>query len=229
MTLRSTEILDSPPDATQPNEPPRSSQQVPWVTASFIAACVLVFVLTAYQGGPSTSGLFEKGILFGPAIRENHQWFRVLTTLFTHANALHLFFNMLSLWNLGSALERAAGSARFLLISLVTAAGSACMILAFSFDKPTVGASGMIIGYLGAMLMVVNASGRRQLLSWVIQLVVISLLPNVSWQGHLGGFLAGLPLGWALRGGPQRFSWAAPLLMSATCLALLLIGRGDLG
>ncbi len=59
---------------------------------------------------------------------------------------------------------------------------------------------------------------RRSLLFWLLQVAAISLLPGVSWAGHLGGFLFGLPMGLALRSGPRVFGRAAPLLLAITAV-----------
>ena len=75
-------------------------------------------------------------------------------------------------------------------------------------------ASGMILGWGGAMLVTAGRELRRSLLIWLAQIAVISLLPGISWAGHLGGFLFGLPMGLALRSGPRAFSRAAPLLLA---------------
>ena len=72
-------------------------------------------------------------------------------------------------------------------------------MLLFGYFQPTVGASGVLCGYLGAMLPIATRAGRRWLLTTVVQIAIISLLPFVSWQGHLGGFLFGLGAGALLR------------------------------
>ena len=46
-------------------------------------------------------------LVFHPVtIRENHQWFRFLTSGFVHADTLHLAINMFVLWSFGNAIER---------------------------------------------------------------------------------------------------------------------------
>ena len=47
----------------------------------------------------------------------------------------------------------------------------------------------------------------------------ISLLPFVSWAGHLGGFVFGLPCGLALRAGPRTFPYLAPILLFVSAAA----------
>jgi membrane associated rhomboid family serine protease len=121
---------------------------------------------------------------------------------------------MMVVYSLGMPLERAIGSGRFLLVSLVTALGSSTFSLLFDFKVPTLGASGMILGWAGAMFVTSTRESRKGLSTWLVQVAIISLLPGVSWAGHLGGFIFGLPMGAALRSGPRVFARAAPLVLA---------------
>jgi membrane associated rhomboid family serine protease len=150
--------------------------------------------------------------LYGPLVQRGEYW-RILSCAFEHGGALHLLFNMSVVYTLGFMLERAIGSWRFLGLSLVTCLGSSAFALFFNFEVPTVGASGMILGWAGAMVPISTRQGRQELVTWLVQVVIISLLPGVSWAGHLGGFLFGLPCGIALRLGTRVYSRALPLIL----------------
>ena len=84
----------------------------------------------------------------------------------------------------------------------------------------------MILAWAGALLPIATQSGRRQLGAWLLQVGIISLLPGVSGAGHVGGFLFGLPCGWAMRRPPAQFQVAAPILVFVAAVALYLAGRG---
>lgn len=221
--MREREIFSAHDDDRPQAPPPRPP--TPWLTLAFIVACVAAYGGSLVQGGARVSPLYQAGILFGPWVREGELW-RTFSTLFTHAGPLHLFMNMSVMWTLAAPLERLLGTARLFVLSLLTAMGSGAIVLWLSFDQPTVGASGMILGYLGVLLPISNRRGRRELGTWLLQIAVLSLLPGVSWQGHLGGFLAGLPLGWALLGGPRRFRLVASALLMMGALALFWAARG---
>ncbi|HEX8537954.1 MAG TPA: rhomboid family intramembrane serine protease [Cystobacter sp.] len=151
--------------------------------------------------------------LSGPLVQAGQYW-RVLGCILIHGGPLHLAFNMWAAYSLGSLYERAIGSGRFLLLSIITALGSSAFALLFNFKVTTIGASGMILGYGGAMLVTATREFRRDILFWLAQVAVLSLIPGVSWAGHLGGFLFGLPVGVALRAGRRVFALAAPLLLA---------------
>jgi membrane associated rhomboid family serine protease len=63
-------------------------------------------------------------------------------------------------------------------------------------------------------------------------LVYSFVAPGVSWQGHLGGLVAGLGLGAVFAYSPRDrrtlFQWAGFALVLAICLVLVVIRSVDL-
>ena len=204
-------------------------------------------------GGPPV--LLEFGALWPPqTIPEAdtlHIWRpqpgRLLLFLFLHGGVLHLFMNMYFLIVLGGVIEAMWGWARFLAIYFVAGIVSGCVIILISrldsFRGPqplTVGASGPLCGVFAA-LMVWFALNREHLPKNLIQdwsrslsltlilMVAVNFMPNVSWQGHLGGAIGGLLAALLLH--VQRFHpargirWLAlagvPLIPTAFFVAVL--------
>jgi rhomboid protease GluP len=232
MVLRRDDAFGPAPGrpAEQAPPPPTAGLRAPLppFCTGLIGVCVAVFLAQTTGVG---SGFFrlQNWSLYGPAVQAG-EWWRIFTTVLVHANVLHIFFNMMVVVNLGFAVERMLGTARMLAVSLVSALGAAAMVLAFGFNLPTVGASGMILGWAGALLPVVNRQGRQSLAWLLVQVAVISILPGVSWQGHLGGFLAGLACGGLLRVGRARFNLLWPPLAFGLGLAIVwLVHPGGLG
>jgi rhomboid protease GluP len=188
-----------------------------------IAASVGMF-LYDQANGYEAEGVLKLGALYGPAVAEG-QWYRILWNTIEHYGPIHVLFNMSAVWTLGQSLERAIGTWRMALLSLGTALGASALALGFAFDAATAGASGMILGWGGAMISIATQQGRRSLTTWLIQVAVISLLPGISWQGHLGGFLFGLPMGWALRDGSKRFPIIAPIVVFLGAIACVAAGK----
>ncbi|WP_338865404.1 rhomboid family intramembrane serine protease [Myxococcus stipitatus] len=201
--------------------PPQEPQPRPWVCYAIIAICVGVFALEELGMLPAfKEGKLPLGALYGPAVQAGQYW-RLLAVAFEHGGILHLAFNMSVVVTLGFTLERGIGSLRFAGLSLVTALGSSAFSLLFDFDKTMVGASGMILGWAGAMIPIATRQGRRELGIWLVQVAVLSLLPGVSWSGHLGGFLFGLPCGVALRQGRRVYALALPIILFLTAVVAL--------
>ncbi len=227
MTLRDRQVLEPAP------EQPRVRPAIPYVSGALLGLSVLFFFLDDTFQRPVTvpgmgTGLLQIGALLGPLVRQG-EWWRVVAYAVEHGNGIHLFLNMSVVWTLGFAFERAVGSWRFFVITLATTVGAAAFALLFNFDVPTVGASGTILGWAGAMLPIATQQGRRHLFTWLAQVALISFLPGVSWAGHAGGFLFGLPYGLGLRFARDRFGqWAPVVLFLAAVLTVVAVRTGGL-
>jgi membrane associated rhomboid family serine protease len=142
-----------------------------------------------------------------PGFVDGAYW-QLLTAGFTHVSILHIGFNMFALWVIGPQLEMALGRSRFLaLYFLSLLAGSATVLWAAPEFQATLGASGAIYGLFAALLIVALKVGGdvRQLLILIGVNVVLTLtVPNISWQGHLGGFLGGTLVAAALVYAPRK-------------------------
>jgi rhomboid protease GluP len=215
MALGERRVLE-PTEVEPARRAPLVQRRVPWVSGAVIGLSVLTFAIDVFTGGMAR----DFGKLYPDAIRSG-QWDRIALTHIVHGNGIHLLFNMSVVWTLGFSFERSIGSLRFLAVSIVSAMGASTFVLWLS-PLPTVGASGMILGWAGAMLPIASDVGRRALLTWLLQIAVISLLPFVSWQGHLGGFLFGLVCGLFLR--LRTFQYAAPLLIAASIASAVAAG-----
>ncbi len=218
MAIEDRRILEPPRRAA-----PAPSRRTPvcWlvIAASVFMAFVGDRLWTTEYYLHDTMVVLQPGALHGPLV-EKGQWRRVLWTTVEHGGLLHLLLNMSAVYTLGRALEASIGVGRFALVCVGTALGSSALALFVNFDAPTVGASGMILGWAGAMLPIATRAGRDSLITWLVQIAIISALPGISWAGHLGGFLAGLPMGFSLRQ-PERFRYVAPVtifVMAAACV-----------
>jgi membrane associated rhomboid family serine protease len=199
----------------------------PVVTYILIALNVAAFVgelaggsAVASRGGGS---VIDHGALFGPAIADQHEYWRLVTGAFLHAGLIHIGFNMYLLWILGGLLEPALGRVRFLGLYVVSLLGGSFGALLASPHTLTVGASGAVFGLMGAAVVVMRARGFDPMASGIPMFIVINLLftfvfPGISIGGHLGGLAAGAGTGWLLERTSGR--WRSVLPVVALCLAL---------
>jgi membrane associated rhomboid family serine protease len=188
-TSEAVEPTPTPPPVPVPRPPP------PLFSWIYLGVCVLVFLPHAVDVEPPNGFL-----LYGPAIAAG-EWWRVLTSAVEHVSPFHILANGLSIWSFGTVLERQIGSVRMFVASLVTALTSAAGALGFLWFFPSAGASGVICGWLGLALLIFGGRAQKVLVQWAILIVLISLIPRVSWAAHLGGFVGGLVLGLMLRAG----------------------------
>jgi membrane associated rhomboid family serine protease len=183
-------------------------------TMALIAMNVIVYVITAAQGGGINlpgGKLFSDWALQGLAV-SNGDWWRLVTAMFLHGSMLHLAFNMLALYWLGTIIEQALGTSRFLLVYFVSGlAGSAGALWLSSAFAVTVGASGAIFGLIGALL-ILEYLATGSLMGQALVLILVNLaltfaVPGISIGGHVGGLVGGIIATYALmryRMPPQR-------------------------
>ena len=144
----------------------------------------------------------------------------LLSSMFLHANWLHIGFNMLFLWIFGSNVEDAIGRRKFLLFYLACGVvGGFCHIASSPNSMiPTIGASGAIAGLMGAYLVLFPKAEILTIVpvlffgavmdvpvAVVIGFSAVLEFVNAKWLGgsmmkdggvayfaHLGGFLSGV-------------------------------------
>jgi membrane associated rhomboid family serine protease len=197
----------------------RTMQTVPRVTYALIAINVILFLASDQFGlnGGTGDALYRKLALYGPAIRDNNEYWRIVSGGFLHEGLLHIFFNMFLLYLLGQLLEPALGSVRFAAIyftSLLTASFGALLVTP---NALTVGASGAVFGLMGAAAVEYYARGINPLQTQIGFLILINLLlsftlSGLSIGGHIGGLVGGILAALAIQAGDRRRSQALGLL-----------------
>jgi len=173
------------------------------VVRFLIAVNAVVFLwemVTGALSGPYA--LYTHGALVPIAVTQGHQYWRLITAAFLHANLMHILLNMLSLWWLGNFIENVAGSVRTAIIYAVSLLVSSLGVVYFSDPYTvTLGASGAIFGLFGALFAIGLKHGRpgMELIRANIGILVLNLIftfavPFISKAAHLAGLLAGFVL-----------------------------------
>jgi membrane associated rhomboid family serine protease len=171
-------------------------------TYVLIGLNVIAFVAQVMAGGGGAASLegggelIRDGGLNAYAVDVQGEWWRVVTSGFLHAGPLHLLLNMFALYILGSLLEPAVGTARFIGIYVVSLLAGSCGALLLDPNELTVGASGAVFGLMAGGFVMARRRGLEDLASQIGLYVVINLVftfsvPNISVGGHLGGLAGG--------------------------------------
>jgi membrane associated rhomboid family serine protease len=166
------------------------------------------------------------------------EWWRLATCCFNHFGLLHLGLNMYALWTAGRYVEQMWGRVRFVVIYAFAGLGGSCVGLAMQPGSVLVGASGALCGVLAAEAVWVLCNARflprsvagpwrGDLFVNFILVVVMSLIPGVSFWAHIGGAVTGAAVALVLqvqRFGRPPWRWLAPgLLVPLPALGYLLI------
>jgi membrane associated rhomboid family serine protease len=159
----------------------------------------------------------EAALLKLGALPDNGQlhgeFWRIATYSFLHFNWLHLLLNVGLLFWIGRIVEKQIGIGQAALIYFVSVVTSAVVILVVHDLHPkvgaTVGASGGLFGLLGASLVIAyrrNDNPRFRMWLWIVLLAgfAISLLPDISMAGHIGGILGGISLAFFVKPRPNE-------------------------
>lgn len=135
------------------------------------------------------------------------EYYRILTSAFTHSDIAHIVCNMISLVNIGTAAEGVFGSLGMLVIYFGSMFLGKILTLQIRHNKRddytlSQGASGAICGLIGAYLLVVmKYLGMNGLLSMgrsLASLVIMSVLPGVDGTSHFSCMAMGMVIAWIM-------------------------------
>lgn len=155
--------------------------------------------------------LYERLMLSVDAILSRSEWWRMLTSSLVHADWLHLFANMISLFAFGMWFEHAIAPWRFgLLYGIGVLVASFTSVIAYrtAVDYRAVGASGGVCAVIGGATVMFPDIKMMVfpvpvgIPAWIIGalFIVYSIVgsrerwDNVGHAAHLGGTLAGMGL-----------------------------------
>ncbi|HEY3255804.1 MAG TPA: rhomboid family intramembrane serine protease [Polyangiaceae bacterium] len=196
------------------NRPAQRSER--WVSLALVVVNALIYAWGSYPLllTATSEEFVGRWAFYAPDILAG-DWWRMFSYMFVHANWLHLVMNLLGLWALGPFVERAFGRWRFSLIYFFSGFLGSVVYLCLGIyhvgeAQPLVGASGCIMGLLGAIGAVMlrawlkqRAAMAKQILLRLLVVVVLQVTfdyntPQVAGLAHalglLGGFIAGLLL-----------------------------------
>lgn len=183
----------------------------PIITMGIIGINAFVFVWLSFFGMTEDAGyMLEHGAMFVPLVLGNHEYYRLITSMFLHFGFSHLMNNMVMLFFLGSILEEEIGGFKYFLLYFVS--GLAGNLLSAAMDLKTgefvvsAGASGAIFGVIGALLIIVAKNhGHLRTLNGrgMVFMVVCSLYHGFTSTGvdnmaHIGGLVSGILLAFIL-------------------------------
>ena len=158
---------------------------------------IAIFFLQLWIDG--FTGLF----VLNSSVFEGQVW-RFVSAVFLHGSGGHLLYNMFALVLFGSIVERLVGGKRFWIIFFAT--GIFANLLSVNFYNSSLGASGAIMGIIGALVilrpgMSVWAFGMPMPMFvaaglWAIGDIIGVFVPsNIANLAHLSGMALGIVIG----------------------------------
>ena len=174
-------------------------------TLIFIAANVAFSVY-----GFTNEAFVRWGVLHTRAVLKGQEWHRVLVSGFLHADGMHLFVNMLTLFFFGPLMEQVLGPQTFYLVylgSLLAGSALALIMNAKNPDYAALGASGAVSGVLFSFCLfapfeMIYFFGVIPIpaILFAVLYVAYSVYgmgarrDNIGHEAHLGGAIGGVVL-----------------------------------
>lgn len=170
------------------------------VTLGAILICIIFWIVQymSSQKNHNDSFLYKYALI--PMQVKRGDYYRLITAGFLHVRPYHILMNCFALYNIGTAIEPYLSSGIFAIVLILSIIGGGiCCTFLSKQDSLTIGISGGVFGLLAAYIVILykldllsNPSIYTDIIRVLGVNLFISLMPGVSWQGHLGGFLVGL-------------------------------------
>lgn len=144
------------------------------------------------------------GAKYGPFIVQGGQWWRLITAGFLHGGILHILMNSWVLFDLIAEVEQFYGTARLIVVYVLSSVAGFYVSLLFNPGTVSMGASAACFGLIGVMLAIgLHRSDpmaqmiRSYYKRWAIYGIIFSFIPGmrIDFTAHLGGLAGGFLLG----------------------------------
>jgi rhomboid protease GluP len=187
-----------------------------WVLFAIVGLCIAIYAGEELSGGSESRAVLLRFGASRPAHVRSGEWWRLVMAIFVHIGPRHILGNVATLLVLAPALAAALGAGRFAFIFVLTGvAGNALSYWVAPSDMVSAGASGAILGVLGALGgQRIRFASSARFRTWQIVAALLAYLgiavgaePGVDTMAHLGGLIAGFVLGLVippLPAGPTR-------------------------
>ncbi len=194
-------------------------------TYILIAVNVIIYVLTSVVGGSfleTNPNLILRWGQTGADVLYLGRYYELLTSMFIHADIVHIAGNMIFLLVFGLRCEEMFSLPEYLGIYFLSGIGGNLLSLLFlDLNVVSLGASGAIFGMFGAAIIHSRRSLGQSIIGALIFgffLVFLSSAPNVNNLAHIGGLVVGLIIGYVLASRRKRgtqykvtYSYGSPL------------------
>lgn len=202
------------------------------IVANF-AAFAAVFVIFGSTGDPG--GLVRAGANVKSWVVARGEWWRLASSMFLHMGFLHLLLNMYGLWILGRLVEQTHGSMRTFAIYMLAGLAGALASAGFGAPGMSAGASGAVLGLLGALIAELalhrDAYPKRWRATLLAPLLFVAaaqvligfFYPAIDQWAHVAGLVAG-----AAGAGLLSRKWAWGTSAAARAMAVVVAGLGAL-
>ncbi|MBO5031890.1 MAG: rhomboid family intramembrane serine protease [Lachnospiraceae bacterium] len=171
-----------------------------YVTLLILFANIIGFILCTQMG----EVVYNVGSMNAEKILADGQYYRLLSSMFLHADIGHIVSNMIFLAGLGQMIEHAIGHAGFAVLYLLSGLGAGICSMFYSVITGelynSVGASGAVFGLIGALFILVvvhngtfgSVSIGRLVFAVAYMIYTGANSESVDNAAHVGGLVCGI-------------------------------------
>lgn len=180
------------------------SPKKPVITYALIVLNIMVYLyMLLYDGDGSLSYNLANNYM---SLRSG-KYYTLITSMFLHADIIHIAFNMYALYILGPQVEKYYGRCKFALIYFLSGIlGNIFSCVFMDSNVFSIGASGAIFGLLGSIAYFTyyyRATLQGLLRSQVVPVILLNLviglvIPGIDVSAHLGGLIGGVLISMAI-------------------------------
>ncbi|MFX1501780.1 MAG: rhomboid family intramembrane serine protease [Promethearchaeota archaeon] len=169
------------------------------ITLSLIFINLLCFFLFNFALPEETFLLL---VQYNKRIIENFEVWRLFTSIFIHADIIHIFSNMIALLFFGATVENNPNISKlqFLLIYFLSGLiGNLFSLFLLPLNSISLGASGAIFGLLGVAFIIIASDYQPLLflaLIYIVFFIISSFTPGINYWAHIFGLLGGFLFGY---------------------------------
>ena len=230
----------------------RTTNIFTWILVANIFLYVAMVALDRHQQddagalleGPSTAVVSAFGATTAESVRREHEFWRLVASMFLQFDLLHIAFNSIALVIVGGLAAQTFGADRAWVVYMISGL-TAAMVSVFlgpelvrvSADqwaiRVSAGASGAICGMISALFLFGKRRGgflgqnlANRMLMWAVFIGAYGfMVSGIDNWGHGGGFLGGLLVGLpasrlVARGGREDRLWRTA---GVACLVLVVV------
>jgi membrane associated rhomboid family serine protease len=200
-----------------------------------LAVAAIILATYAITKASGSSNITAEAAGIGALTKSSSQFrdfYRIGSSFFLHANFNHFFLNVMSLILIGGNIDTILGKFRFTSVLFGSALAGSLFSLIFSEHQFVIGASGGIMGLIGAYSVIclkyqhcivgsVSSPAKNIIAILLLQIVFDLTNKGVDSFTHAGGFLFGAIYAFFLLKGPQPNRFSAPSSLETIGAALV--------
>ena len=170
-------------------------------TRILLVTNIFIYIITSIASNSYIQTSQEVLLILGQVnylVLQGQLW-QLFTSIFVHANLVHLFGNLIFLMIFGLGVETLYGWRKYYIIYFASGIFGSLLSLLLGLNTISVGASGAIFGLFGAVTIYsrkMNLQSILVALMYAVYFFILNIGVNVNVFAHAGGLLVGLILGY---------------------------------